>query len=241
MLPFLDSNSLFPSVELALEEPNGLLAAGADLSSDRLISAYSSGIFPWYSKGEPILWWSPNPRTVFLLDSFKPSRSLCRFIRKCPWRVSLNKDFEQVVDCCSAPRKEQSGTWITDQMKEAYLALHQLGIAHSVEVWHDKDLVGGIYGVSIGHLFCGESMFSACSNGSKVSLACLIGHLATENFPLIDCQMENPHLSGLGATNISRNQYLETLQQIVHQPVAQDFWKEKELDANQLVKRKSSE
>ena len=181
MIPYLDKISPFPSISSALEEPNGLLATGADLSKKRLLEAYSSGIFPWYSEGEPILWWSPNPRTVFDLDQFKPSRSLRRFIKRSDLKVTLNNAFEEVVEKCALPRSAQTETWISDEIKLAYVNLHRHKIAHSVEVWHDQTLVGGIYGISIGKLFCGESMFSQISNGSKVALTFLADHLKQQN------------------------------------------------------------
>lgn len=234
MLPYLDTKSAFPPVSEALDEPCGLLAAGADLSVNRLLDAYSSGIFPWFSEGEPILWWSPNPRTVFLVDQYKPSKSLRRFMRQTPLTITLNNDFEQVIHACAAPRKDHSGTWITDEIKQAYLKLHQLGHAHSLEVWQDNNLVGGIYGVSIGKLFCGESMFSNISNGSKVALTCLIGYLKPEGFPIIDCQVENPHLLSLGAVSIEREDYLTYLNRAKAERVEQEFWKPKTL-GSQLV------
>ena len=230
MLPFLDKKSPFPPVSEALDEPCGLLAAGADLSVERLLEAYSSGIFPWFSEGEPILWWSPDPRTVFLLDQYRPSRSLSRFLRNTDLQVTLNTDFEQVIQRCSDPRKDHVGTWITDEIKQAYLKLHYLGYAHSVEVWQEHTLVGGIYGVAIGKLFCGESMFSGVSNASKVALSYLITHLRKEAFPIIDCQVENQHLLSLGATNIDREEYLKIVNKAISQRVDKDFWEPKVLD-----------
>ncbi len=237
MLPFLDTCSPFPPVSQALDEPNGLLAAGADLSTERLLLAYSLGIFPWYSEDEPILWWSPNPRTVILLDQYKPSRSLCRFVRQSNLSVTLNTQFELVMQRCSEPRKDQPTTWISDEIKQAYCALHRLGKAHSVEVWQNEELVGGIYGVSIGKLFCGESMFSGITNGSKIALASLIGYLRTNGFPMIDCQVENPHLMSLGATNIGRNAYLQILDFAVQQPIETKFWQSKHLKPQSLITR----
>jgi len=235
MLPFLDIKTPFPPVSEALDEPCGLLAAGADLSVERLLDAYSAGIFPWFSEGEPILWWSPDPRTVFLLDQYKPSRSLRRFLRQSEFKITLNNNFEQVIQRCSEPRKDQPSTWITDDIKQAYLKLHSLGHAHSVEVWQNDVLVGGIYGVSIGKLFCGESMFSGISNGSKVALACLITHLKSEAFPIIDCQVENPHLLSLGAVNIPRSDYLIYLNAAKSQPVDKLFWQPQTLDLQLIM------
>jgi len=235
MLPYLDTKSAFPPVSEALDEPCGLLAAGADLSVTRLMDAYSLGIFPWFSEGEPILWWSPNPRTVFLLDQYKPSKSLRRFMRQADLKITLNKAFVEVIQACSEPRKDHSGTWITDEIKQAYLKLHQLGRAHSLEVWSDKQLVGGIYGVSIGKLFCGESMFSKISNGSKVALACLIGYLKPKGFPIIDCQVENPHLLSLGALSIEREDYLTYLNHAKSKHVDQQFWRPKAIDLQSVI------
>ncbi len=237
MLPYLDIDTPFPPVNQALDDPNGLLAAGANLSVARLLEAYSCGIFPWFSEGEPILWWSPDPRTVFLLNKYNPSKSLCRLARQTDLKITLNKSFEQVVQRCSEPRKNQAGTWISDDIKQAYLDLHQIGKAHSVEVWQNENLVGGIYGVSIGKLFCGESMFSGITNGSKIALACLIGYLRVKGFPIIDCQVENPHLSSLGAVKIDRKTYLETLKLAISQPVEDSFWDCKILNPRSLITR----
>lgn len=237
MLPYLHKDSLFPPTDTALKEPNGLLAAGGDLSAERLVDAYSKGIFPWYSEDEPILWWSPDPRTVFFVDTFKPSKSLVRFFKQSDLRVTLNHDFAQTVSACAEPRIEQSGTWITEDIINAYIKLHQLGLAHSVEVWQKDQLVGGIYGVSIGKLFCGESMFSRISNGSKLALSCLIGYLKQSNFPLIDCQVANPHLASLGAESLSRRDYLEFVCSASAQKNPQTIWYPKELNAFELLSR----
>ena len=237
MLPYLDSNSPFPSTELALDEPNGLLAAGADLSKERLVNAYSNGIFPWYSSGEPILWWSPDPRCVFNIPNFKPSRSLCRLIKKEQFVATLNKDFKQVIDLCAQPTSERPSTWITNDMKLAYGELHKEGFAHSLEIWKNSKLVGGIYGVSIGKLFCGESMFSRISNGSKIALSCLIGYLKTNNFGLLDAQVENQHLFSLGAISMTRREYIENTKKLTSQPVKNDLWSTKELSLATLISR----
>ncbi len=237
MLPYLDIDTPFPPVNQALHEPNGLLAVGANLSVTRLLEAYTAGIFPWFSEGEPILWWSPNPRTVFLVNKYAPSKSLCRFVRRSDLKVTLNNCFEQVVERCSEPRKNQPSTWISDDIKQAYLDLHRIGKTHSVEVWQNESLVGGIYGVSIGKLFCGESMFSGITNGSKVALACLIGYLRENGFPIIDCQVENSHLTRLGAVSIDRESYLKTVQMSISQPVENNFWARKNLDPSSLITR----
>jgi len=213
MLPYLSENCPFPEVGVALSEPNGLLAAGGDLSSERLIQAYSHGIFPWYSPGEPILWWSPDPRTVFFIEQFKVHKSVPKTLRNQSLRISLNESFEKVLTECARPRGKENGTWITQEMIAAYTKLHHEGHAHSLEVWQEEQLVGGIYGVASGRVFCGESMFSRISNASKIALSCLARLLMQHRFQLIDCQMENPHLMKLGASNISRQQYLEILGQ----------------------------
>ncbi|NRA93141.1 MAG: leucyl/phenylalanyl-tRNA--protein transferase, partial [Psychroserpens sp.] len=177
MLPYLEPNSDFPHPSHALIEPNGLLAVGGDLSPEMLLRAYSNGIFPWYSNDEPIMWWSPDPRTVFIIDTFKPQKSVKKTIKKHKLRVSLNEDFSGVIKGCSLPRGEETGTWIIPKMLDAYQHLHSLGHAHSVEVWQEHELVGGIYGVFCNNVFCGESMFSKISNGSKIALSCLIAYL----------------------------------------------------------------
>lgn len=236
MLPYLDNDSPFPPVNQALDEPNGLLAAGANLSPNRLLDAYSKGIFPWYSKGEPILWWSPNPRMVFNINGYKPSRSLRRWLRKTSVTVTLNQSFERVIKACSMPRQGQPGTWITQEMQSAYLNLHELKKAHSLEVWQHSELVGGIYGVANGPVFCGESMFSRISNASKLALSCLIALLKPQQFKLLDGQVENEHLFSLGARSMPR----ETFQQVLSQPFKQpdhSFWSVKQLDPNELFSR----
>lgn len=203
----------FPNPELALEEPNGLLAIGGDLSAPRLLEAYNKGIFPWFTEDSPILWWSPNPRAVLFLDQLKISRSLKKILQKNLFEISFNRAFEQVIKACAEPRKHEDSTWITEEMIEAYIELHRAGIAHSVEVWQHQKLVGGLYGVTIGGVFCGESMFSRVSNASKIALVYLVEHLQQRNFSLIDCQIMNPHLASLGAINIPRKQFLTLLNQ----------------------------
>lgn len=215
-LQWLDPNSQsnFPPVEMSLEEPDGLLAAGGDLSLNRLVNAYKNGIFPWYSEGEPILWWSPNPRFVLPPEQVKVSRSLAKNIRNGSFRLSIDTAFEEVISHCSTqPRNGQDGTWITDEMQQAYIDLHKHGHAHSVECWNGTQLVGGLYGVSSGHIFCGESMFSLQSNASKVSLVQFCRFIQLHGFKLIDSQVHTPHLESLGARMIPRSDYIKTLQQ----------------------------
>lgn len=206
-----DDPRLFPRHEYALKEPNGLLAAGGDLSCERLLNAYSLGIFPWYSEDDPILWWSPDPRCVLIPDEFKPSRSLSKAIRKSGYKVTSNKCFEEVVTECAAPRLKQDGTWINTHIIESYSNLHKLGYAHSVECWDENELIGGLYGIAIGRAFFGESMFSKKSNSSKIAFAFLCKKLSDWGFEIIDCQVHNPHLESLGAIEIPRAEFLKKL------------------------------
>lgn len=199
----------FPDPRSALLKPNGLLAFGGDLSAQRLLAAYARGIFPWYSEGEPVLWWSPDPRCVFRTEQLQPNRSLRRTLVDKHWRVTVDHDFDAVIHACAAPRHDDSGTWIVPAMIDAYQQLHRLGHAHSVEVWDGQRLVGGLYGVAIGRLFCGESMFSAESGGSKVALITLGRLLCQLGFPLIDAQVSNAHTLGLGAIEVPRERFLQ--------------------------------
>lgn len=206
----------FPDIESALLEPNGLLAIGGDLRPERLLCAYRRGIFPWYSDGQPILWWSPDPRAVLFPGRFHASRSLRRLIKRCPFDITVDKDFPGVLRGCAAPRRDQNGTWITSAMASAFDRLHALGHAHSVECWQDGDLVGGLYGVAMGRVFFGESMFSAASNASKLAL----GYLCRLGFELIDCQIPNTHLSMLGAETIDRRDFAALLDRLCAAPPA---------------------
>jgi leucyl/phenylalanyl-tRNA--protein transferase len=201
----------FPDPNAALTSPNGLLAIGGDLSPDRLIAAYAQGIFPWFNEGEEIMWWSPDPRAVLFLDDLKISRSLAKILRKELFQVTFDQNFPAVIQQCATTRKQTVGTWITAEMIEAYCELHKRGIAHSVEVWQQDALVGGLYGIGMGRIFCGESMFSKHSNASKVALVYLVNKLKQHDFLLIDCQLPNPHLMSLGATTIPRQQFLKLL------------------------------
>lgn len=213
-LPWLSEHSLdFPDPRSALKEPNGLLAAGGDLSVVRLLSAYRKGIFPWYSEGEPILWWSPDPRTVIFPGQFHRSRSLEKFLRKNPFTYRWNSAFPEVMQACSEPRPHQPTTWLSPEMKAAYLQLHQLGYAHSIECWKDQHLVGGLYGVVLGRCFFGESMFSRIDNASKAVMAELDRELQRRHFLLLDCQVHSPHLQSLGAVQIPRELFLRTIEQ----------------------------
>lgn len=201
----------FPPAELALTNPDGLLAVGADLTPSRLLDAYRNGIFPWYSEGQPILWWSPDPRAVLFPEHLHISRSLRRTLRRSRFRVTADHAFRQVVTGCAAPRPGHDGTWITDAMTEAYGRLHDLGAAHSVEVWEEDELVGGIYGVALGRVFFGESMFSRATDASKVAIVHLMKQLQRWGFPLLDCQVHNAHLATLGAQRIPRQEFLTVL------------------------------
>ena len=206
----------FPPVTQALNSPNGLLAAGGDLSAARLFDAYQQGISPWYNAGEPILWWSPDPRMVLIPSQFRVSNSLRKVLRKHQYEVTFDQDFKQVMRCCAAPRESADGTWISDDIIAAYCELHRSGYAHSVEVWVGNTLAGGLYGVAIGKMFYGESMFSTVSNGSKIALAHLAKQLTRWQFGMIDCQMSTPHLASLGAQEIPRSKFIEHLQELVH-------------------------
>lgn len=210
-LPELDLNdTLFPDPSLALQEPNGLLAMGGDLRCERLLSAYQKGIFPWFSDGEPILWWSPSPRAVFIPKTFKPSKSLVKFQRKHGYKVSINRATAQLIQLCANTRPDEE-TWITQKMIRAYQAFAKQGYCHSVEVWHDEQLIGGLYGVSIGQVFCGESMVSLKTNASKIALWYFCLHFIKHGGSLIDCQIMNPHLASLGAIEIDRPDFLAQL------------------------------
>ncbi|WP_396586564.1 leucyl/phenylalanyl-tRNA--protein transferase [Bermanella sp. R86510] len=208
--------SWFPKPDQALEEPNGLLAFGGDLSPERLKAAYSNGLFPWFSEGDPILWWCPNPRSVLYPELFKPSRSLLKFMRNTDYSVHSDTVFENVLDGCATTRED---TWITPEMHDAYSQLHQMGTAHSMEYWLDGELRGGLYGLQIGAVFFGESMFSTSDNASKVAFFHLCQHLIQIGVKLIDCQVHNPHLASLGAVEISRDTFLEKLKVLIQQPV----------------------
>ncbi|KTC34706.1 leucyl/phenylalanyl-tRNA--protein transferase [Pseudomonas sp. ABAC61] len=219
MLTWLQRNNLdFPPLEKAMREPNGLLAAGGDLSAERLVQAYRHGCFPWFSEGQPILWWSPDPRTVLFPDELHVSRSLGKLLRKQRYQVTFDQDFAAVISACAAPRTYADGTWISEAMQQAYLRLHQQGHAHSVEVWDQGTLVGGLYGLAMGQLFFGESMFSRADNASKVGFATLVEQLKAWGFVLVDCQMPTDHLHSLGARAITRTEFADYLKHHLDQP-----------------------
>jgi leucyl/phenylalanyl-tRNA--protein transferase len=213
---FLQNNQPFPPVELALTNPNGLLAAGGDLSPERLLDAYQHGIFPWFNENDPILWWSPSPRMVLFPNEFKISHSLLKILRKGAYEIRFDTAFEQVMRNCAAPRKEQAGTWILEDIINAYCELHRMGYAHSVETWIDGELAGGLYGISLGKMFYGESMFSRKTNASKIALAHLSKQLEYWDFGLIDCQMNTSHLASLGAREIPREEFIRRLQKLIN-------------------------
>ena len=208
-----DPSSPFPAVRFALRDPNGLLAAGGDLSAGRLLNAYRHGIFPWFNPNEPILWWSPDPRFVLFPEKLKISRSLRKTLKKAQFETRIDSCFADVVSACAMQRANQQGTWISDEMKQAYNQLHALGYAHSFESWYEGKLVGGLYGVAIGQVFCGESMFSLMADASKVALVHLVDYLKQHGFKLIDSQVYTSHLESLGAEMISRDDYIMQLQQ----------------------------
>lgn len=220
-LPWLAAGTThFPDTNTAMDEPNGLVAFGGDLSAEQLIAAYQQGIFPWYSDDQPIMWWSPNPRMVLYPERFKLTRSLKKSIQNKSYRVTLDTAFTQVIDACAQPRDHEDGTWITAQMKRAYTQLHTLGRAHSIEVWDAEDqLVGGLYGVSVGDVFCGESMFSRATDASKIALYTLVQRCPPLGIRLIDCQIASKHLARLGAETMARKDYLKELQTGQHTQV----------------------
>jgi len=224
MLPWLGPELAFPALETALEQPNGLLAVGGDLTVERLLAAYQQGIFPWFSAGEPILWWSPAPRMVLFPRQLKVSRSLEKTLRNTRYEIRIDCAFRAVMEACSAPRGGQAGTWIVPEMIDAYCALHRLGVAHSCETWVDDQLVGGLYGLSIGSMFYGESMFARARDASKLAFVHLMRHLGAAGVEMVDCQMYTPHLASLGAALIPRAEFLATLKQQLVKPQPSNLW-----------------
>lgn len=232
-LPELNkSNFLFPAVNTALTDPDGLLAFGGDLSPQRLITAYQQGIFPWFEQDQPILWWSPSQRMVIKPGTMHISRSLKKSLRRNPVRFTLNQAFEQVVEACAQPRDYSQDTWINARMQRAYTKLHELGYAHSVEVWQDEMLIGGLYGLSIGKIFCGESMFHLRTDASKFAFIALQQHLINIDYQLIDCQLHNPHLASLGAVEVPREHFLKVLQQNAEITPNSEHWHKQSLTIN---------
>ncbi len=221
-LTWIEPDEPLPPAHRALAEPNGLLAAGRDLSAHRLLEAYRGGVFPWYTEGQPVLWWSPDPRMVLFVDEFRVTRSLAKTLRRVrrdgTWTLALDTGFEAVIRACAEPRPDQDGTWITPEIRAAYVALHRAGHAHSVEVYESGVLVGGLYGVSIGRMFFGESMFARRTDASKVALATLVALLKSHGFSVIDCQQATAHLASMGAREVSRAAFLEQVAQRVAEP-----------------------
>lgn len=214
----------FPPLEFALTDPDGLLAFGGDLSIPRLLKAYRLGIFPWFSEGQAIMWWSPDPRNVLFPEELNISRSLAKTCRKQPYEITLNKAFDKVIHACAQPRSDDEGTWITDDMQQAYCDLHEAGHAHSVEAWQDGQLVGGLYGIAIGQVFFGESMFARATDASKIAFVHLVRQLQTWNFQLIDCQVYSAHLQSLGASQISRAEFANYLDEYCEKDTKSANW-----------------
>jgi leucyl/phenylalanyl-tRNA---protein transferase len=218
----LNEDIIFPPVHLA--EESGILAVGGDLSPERLTEAYRRGIFPWYSDGDPIIWWSPNPRFVLLPEDLYVSKTMRQVLRRNIFRITCDNDFRAVIQGCREPRKRERGTWITDEMLEAYVRLHELGIAHSVEAWQDGELAGGLYGLSLGRCFFGESMFTRADNASKAAFITLTKKLTELQFVIIDCQVYTAHLQSLGAIHIGREEYLDILEEGLKGETLQGSW-----------------
>lgn len=230
-----DAPDSFPDVEYALSEPDGLLAAGGDLSSERLLAAYRSGIFPWYEEGQPILWWSPDPRCILQPGELHISRRLAQQLRKTTLTLRFNTAFPEVLQACAGPRKFQRGTWITSDMATAYERLHTEGWAHSIEIWDGETLAGGLYGLCIGRVFFGESMFSAATNASKMALLGLTTHMLERGLELIDCQVVSQHLTTLGARTIPRTEFAGFLKSACDPPSACEKWPREPLPVSSLV------
>lgn len=218
------STQPFPPSSSALHDPNGLLAAGGDFSPERLLAAYQRGIFPWYDESQPILWWTPDPRMVLYPDRLHVSRSLRKALRVGTYRVTADTAFADVMRHCAAPRPNQNGTWITPELTQGFAQMHELGFAHSVEIWEEQSLIGGIYGLAIGRVFFGESMFSGRRNGSKFALFHLCQHLRNHDFALIDCQVSSPHLETLGGEEVSRATFEQQLEVHTGRPDLRGSW-----------------
>lgn len=239
MIPWLEGDDAFPPLASALKQPNGLLAAGGDLSPGRLITAYRQGIFPWYSQGQPILWWSPDPRMVLIPSELKVSRSLAKTLRKRGHEIRFDSAFEAVMHGCATRGNDraaggagESGTWITDAMRAAYLRLHQLGYAHSAETWIEGELAGGLYGVAIGRMFYGESMFTRTRDASKMALVHLVRRLERHGCGMLDCQMHTAHLESFGARAIPRSEFSLRLRELVDYATIPATWNTPEPDSD---------
>ena len=224
MIPWLHGDEPFPPVTKALRSPNGLLCAGGDLEPGRLVDAYRHGIFPWFSEGDPILWWSPDPRMVLYPGELRVSRSLRKTIARGTYETRVDNAFRAVIEACSAPRDGQGGTWIVPEMIEAYTQLHELGHAHSVESWREGELAGGLYGVALGKVFFGESMFTRVPDASKVALAALVERLRAGGYRVVDCQQATAHLASLGAREIPRRAFAQLLRESIQYPPRGERW-----------------
>lgn len=231
----LNQQLIFPDVEMAHTDPNGLLAFGGDLSAQRLLLAYSSGIFPWFSENEPIMWWSPDPRGILPLDKFHRSKSLKKLARNCHYDITINNAFDHVIDHCATIPRNDSGTWITAEMIQAYKNLHQIGHAHSVEVWDGELLIGGLYGILVGKVFCGESMFHKAANASKLAMLALVELLKFQGAEFIDCQMQNPHLASLGCIEVPRSQFLTMLTKHSKQSFDKAVWQPQTINLDEFL------
>ena len=218
MIPWLRGDAPFPPVSRALRSPNGLLCAGGELTPQRLIEAYRHGIFPWFSEGDPVLWWSPDPRMVLFPGELKVSRSLRKTLQRGIYETRFDTTFREVMEACAAPREGQNGTWIMPEMVAAYTRLHHMGLAHSVESWSGGELVGGLYGIALGKVFFGESMFTRAPDASKVALVRLVEHLKAQDYRVVDCQQATAHLASLGAREIPRKEFSKLLQESIQYP-----------------------
>ena len=225
MISWLGANDPFPPVSRALTEPNGLLAAGGELTPERLVDAYRQGIFPWYSQDQPLLWWSPDPRMVLFPAELRLTRSLKKRLRRRDYEIRADTCFGRVMRACAGPRRGQEGTWITEEMVTAYCALHAQGLAHSVETWMNGELAGGLYGIALGRMFYGESMFARATDASKLALAHLVRQIERWGFGMIDCQMKTPHLAAFGAREIPRREFMRKLQELVNYPPPVSEWR----------------
>ena len=224
MIALLGPADPFPPVDSALRDPDGLLAAGGGLSVGRLVSAYAQGIFPWFAEGDPVLWWSPDPRMVLPTREFHVSRSLARRLHRGGFLITADRAFRDVIDQCAAPRDGEAGTWLVPAMRRAYTELHKAGFAHSWEVWMNGDLAGGVYGVAVGRMFFGESMFSRRTDASKIALARLAAQLDRWGFPWLDCQMATSHLASLGARPVPRAEFVQEVARLVQEPPMPGPW-----------------
>jgi leucyl/phenylalanyl-tRNA--protein transferase len=234
LTPLSDDLTLFPKVSSALESPDGLLAIGGDLKPLRILNAYRNGIFPWFSAGEPLLWWSPSERAILTAGKAHISKSMKRFINKQSMAITINHAFSSVIEACAKPRASQAETWISQEMINAYTELHQLGFAHSIEVWHEETLVGGLYGICIGKTFCGESMFSQMANSSKLAFIALNQHFSAAGGELIDCQMQTEHLQSLGVEKCSRSAFIGMLEKTKDQRLKEGCWDKQPIEIELL-------